>query len=169
MNTVSLLCADDQSLTVDIESIRARCPPVLLRFLGAVDGFKAPPTNAKGQLLFAQEYGITRFEMAACVAFLRSGALITDMNTLMHDFAVFGGCDALDERYMALEAEERARKAALEAEERARKENPMIPSEDDLNMFTWAVHERGWSVEEGWSCVSQVKNTLLHFWYRKRN
>lgn len=158
MHTVSLLCADNLSLVVDIDSIRARCPPVLLRFMGAVDGFKAPPTNDKGQLLFAQEYGITRPEMIACVAFLRSGAFTTDMNTLMEVFTVFGGCDALDEWY-----------AAQEANEQACKENPVTPSEDVLNMFTWAVHERGWGVEEGWNCMSQVPDTLLHFWYRKRN
>ncbi len=158
MNTVSLLCADDQSLVVDIDSIRARCPPVLLRFMGAVDGFKAPSTNDQGQLLFAQEYDITRPEMIACIAFLRSGAFTTDMNTLMEVFTIFGGCDALDEWY-----------AAQEADEQARKENPTAPSEDDLNMFTWAVHARGWGVEEGWNCMSQVPNTLLHFWYRKRN
>ena len=56
-------------LVVDIDSIRDRCPPVLLRFMGAVDGFRAPTTNDKGQLLFAQEYGITRPEMIACMLF----------------------------------------------------------------------------------------------------
>ena len=158
MNTVSLLCADNLSLVVDIDSIRDRCPPVLLRFMGAVDGFKAPPTNAEGQLVFAQEYGITRLQMVACVVFIRSGAFIISMDELMEVFTIFGGCDALDEWY-----------AAQEADEQACKENPVTPSEDVLNAFTWAVHERGWGAEDGWNCMSQVPDTLLHFWYRKRN
>ena len=161
MNTVSLLCVDNQSLIVDVESIRDRCPPVLLRFLGAVDGFKAPPTNAEGQLVFAQEYGITRLQMAACVIFIRSGAFIISMEELMEVFTIFGGCDALDEWYAA-------REAAQEIMKQAKQENPLNPSEDVMKMFSWATHEAGWGVEEGWDCMSSVKYSAK-YWYRKRN
>ena len=64
----------------------------------------------------------------------------------MEVFTVFGGCDALDEWY-----------AAQETEEQARRENPVTPSEDVLNAFTWAVHERGWGAEDELNYMSQVQ------------
>lgn len=157
MSIVFVRCTDN-ILPVDIESIRERCPHVLLRFLGAIDGFHSPKTDEEGNLTFAKDYDLTRLQLAACMHFLRTGICMSPVESIWETFEYFGGCEAFDEYLRAREEENQQRVT-----------NPLNPSEDIECAYTWSVHNRGWEGEEGWNCVSRVDEASIVFWYRKEN
>ena len=155
MNPVFVQCTD-KILSVDIESIRSRCPRVLLRFLGGIDGFQPPTTDGNGNLTFALDYGLTCSQLAACICFLRTGICMSSVESIWECFEYFGGCAAFDEYIRAREEEKERRKA-----------NPMNPSQDITQAYLWNVHTKGWEGEDGWNCVSRVDEACIVFWYRK--
>ena len=161
MASITLVCADDKLVEGDPDAIRDRCPRVLWRFLGQMEGaFRAPATDDEGRLTFPRDYDISQADMTACIGFLRTGVVVKNVLHLGNVFNRIGGCDAYDREIMG--------RAVIVEEQKH--ENPLRPADDMKGRFQWCAGKTpedfpGDSSE--WSATSRVRVTLDHYWWRR--
>ena len=151
------VCADDEVVIVDTRNFRNE--PVLWRMLGGDEDFAEPETDEYGRLLFLKRFGIQRSDFLECIVFLRSGCT-KNMKVLFNVFAVFGGCERLDDAYRKMQA-------MLDMEKTKKLDNPVHPSEDYLHLYKFELHTHDWTHTGEWE-VSANHNSIL-VWWRKRN
>tara|TARA_B100001059_G_C17671987_1_gene495017 strand:- start:206 stop:700 length:495 start_codon:yes stop_codon:yes gene_type:complete len=159
MNLITVACADDTAIVIDLDRISEKCPPVMARFLGLVPGFTTGKTDAQGRATFAKELGIVASDLALVVGFLRCG-YVDNIDRLMHMFNMMGGCDALDAWY-------RDRLDAWEQECRRKRENPLCPEDNGNLTFVFEPHPSHWVHDDIWECCSSIPDSN-DYWWRKR-
>ena len=156
--TATCICKYDKLLIVETE-IFTHCTPVLARLFG-IGEFAPPHTDEEGRLTFLKTFDIERRQFVPVISFLRSG-FIDDIDYLMHTMNIFGGCTALDVIQL-----KRAKKE--KQDETMKRMNPLKPIQNDLGVFTFEPHMRGWQHDGSWNCTAQIQGTV-NFWWRKRN
>lgn len=153
---VECVCANDEVVFVD-KRIFAHNHIILARMLGLVEGFADPETDEFGRLLFLKKFHIPRDDFVQCQAFMSSGH-VSNLDTLVKTFGIFGGCDDLDVYIQK-------QKQVQHFEETKIMNNPIHPRENSLDLFTFEVHPHDWQHDPEWTATMKVGAFL---WWRKR-
>ena len=167
-----VLCANDRTAVIDLESIQNTCPPILSRFLGissdsiASNCFKEAARDEQGRLTFAKHLDISRSSFQACITFLKTG-YVSSIELLVCTMDILGGSERLD----AYVAKKQAEKEAIQAHEleklMSERTNPMTPEADIDQLYIWRAAQTGWSGgvnSEDWSMTVHTGKGIDYWW-----
>jgi len=172
-----VLCANDQPIILDLESIAGKCPPILTRFLGMDKGatstdmaglcFKESARDEQGRLTFAKHLDISRSGFQACITFLKTGYVgctePASVELLLCTMDILGGSEKLD----AYVAKCQVEKVEKEARNELKMRNPMTPEEDIFDLYQWNSGPIHYG-QEGWSITGTKLHGSLHKYYWRR-
>lgn len=173
-----VLCANDQPVVIDIDSLLGICPPILQRFLDFPDAPMAPfifkeAAREQGRLTFAKHLDISRSSFQACITFLKTG-YVGSIEVLVRTMDILGGSEKLDAYVAKKQAEKEAREAyeyfAKVDKLMSERTNPMTPEADTNQLYIWRAAQTGWSQgmnSEDWSMTVQT-GIAIDYWWRMR-
>jgi len=170
-----VLCANDQTIVIDLNSIRDTCPPILRRFLDVPGAPMAPfifteATRDQGRLNFAKQLDISRSSFQACITFLKTG-YVGSIEVLVRTMDILGGSEKLDAYVAKKQAEIEAREAHELKKLLSERTNPMTPEADVDHLYIWRAGQTGWSQgvnTEDWSMTVPTSLSSIDYWWRMR-
>ena len=171
-----VLCANDQPVVIDIDSLLGLCPPILQRFLDFPDAPMAPfifkeATREQGRLNFAKHLDISRSSFQACITFLKTG-YVGSIEVLVRTMDILGGSEKLDAYVAKKQAEQEAREAHELEKLLSERTNPMTPEADIDLLYIWRAGQTHWSHgrfrDEDWSMTVQTGMGLAYWWRMRR-
>ena len=169
-----VLCANDQPVVIDLDSLSGLCPPILQRFLDFPDAPMAPfifkeATREQGRLTFAKQLDISRSSFQACITFLKTG-YVGSIEVLVRTMDILGGSEKLDAYVAKKQAESEAREAHELEKLMSERTNPMTPEADVDHLYIWRAGQTGWSRGvnfEEWSMTVHT-GIAIDYWWRMR-
>lgn len=171
-----ILCTNDETILLDLDTISDTCPPVLGRLLNmsvASDSplccFKEAARDDQGRLTFAKHLNISRSNFQACITFLKTGH-VDSIEVLIRTMDILGGSEKLD-AYVAKKQIEREAREDYEMEKlMSGRTNPMTPEADIDHLYIWRAAQTAWlegSRSQYWS-VTVHSGIALDYWWRQR-
>jgi len=169
-----VLCANDQTIVIDLDSLSGLCPPILRRFLDVPGAPMAPfifteATRDQGRLNFAKHLDISRSGFQACITFIKTG-YVGSIEDLVRTMDILGGSEKLDVYVAKKQAEQEAREAHELEKLMSERTNPMTPEADVDHLYIWRAGQTGWSHgrrDEDWSMTVQT-GMAIDYWWRMR-
>jgi len=169
-----VLCANDELVVIDIESLLGLCPPILQRFLDFPDAPMAPfifkeATREQGRLNFAKHLDISRSSFQACITFLKTG-YVGSIEVLVCTMDILGGSEKLDAYVAKKQAEKEAREAHELEKLLSGRKNPMTPEADVDHLYIWRAGPTCLTppgIPTHWSMTVQT-GTSINYWWRMR-